>query len=100
MSECNCKCEVKENGKRITLTPEEVKKFYELKTKEDVGFHAISPEVVNELNLNDEAIKSYIKINSDMLAENLYNSNIFLMGLRKKYDVKDFIIENDVLIER
>lgn len=95
---CQCDVTTREYAKEgIQLTDEEVREFYEHKTKEDTLFRSTSPEVLGELNFSNEALTSYLKSQNDELAKVLLDSNLFLIKLRKKYHCKDFQIENDML---
>lgn len=99
MSE-SCTCNDAKIGKRIKMTDEEVRKFYELLSKEDVGYTALSAETINGLNLSEEDRKAYIKYNSELLAANLTESRMFLLGLRKKYNIKNLMVDDDEVVEK
>ena len=94
---CQCNLE-KKFGEGIKLEEKEVNRFYELKSKEDALQFSLSNDVISKANELDESrFIIYIKSLNEEYAKALYESNLFLMSLRKKYNCKDFMIDNDLL---
>lgn len=83
----------------IIMTPEEEKRFYELKSHEDACFRTLSGEVISELELSDEKFEKYIKTCEEELTFALTESHQFLNELKKKYNLYDgFMVKVNKII--
>lgn len=89
-----------EDKKRIKLTEEELKKFYFRVNLEKACDIALSNEIVEKIVESKLPIDEYLDAAINKHGEVYADSELYLMELRKKYNVKAFVVDEDELIEQ
>lgn len=83
--------------KKIKLTEEEVKTFYKHVANEEAARELCKPE--NMVGIEPDQLDAYLDKASEKLSDVLYESNVFIRELRKRYDVDNFEVVDDYIIE-
>lgn len=72
------------------LTEQELKELDYINCKISNANQALSPDILNRLELSNEQFYSYIRASTDALADAIYCSNMFRRDIAKELNIPPF----------
>lgn len=72
------------------FTEQELKELDYINCKVSNASQALSPDILNKLELTDEKFYAYIRANTDAMADGIYCDNMFKRDIAKEFNIPPF----------